>query len=297
MNSNHHLNNAAGMISEHDVIRVMAGDVESARRRLIIALEEMGYRVISDDPLKARHAARGGARHYMSANVLEYPTTVEIGLKAQGATATRVTFDYQVIHGGLGEGDRQTLTREAEALVAVAATRQGQSSCVGCGAAVAADSRFCRKCGAPANISVPAELEVLRVTAGTRAGHQWNVIGSVILALTSVLPLIAVFARDFVTNPKGTKVLMMLAMVLGGLGWWTLLAGLRRTHLTLNPPDQKEDETERFLRRNSSMLNTSELPVYEESPAERLSITEGTTDLLVEKQHEREAVPARYREQ
>jgi ribosomal protein L40E len=263
-------NNAMGMISEHDLTRVMAGQVESVRQRLAIALEQLGYRVMSENPLRARHSARNGATYFMSANALEYPTRLEISLKPQGNGATQVTFDYQVQHGAFGKGDRQTLTREAEAIIALASQRAQAMSCVGCGAEVAADSRFCRKCGAPISVSAPAELEVMRLTAGTRAGYQWTWIGVGILLFGAVFPLLATVAN------KPMKMMVIWALV-SAFGAWALGAGLRRTHLTLNPREEKDE-----ARLPTSAPAVIPTPITNElsQPAVYRSITEGTTDLL-----------------
>ncbi len=259
--------NTTAMISEHDVTRVMAGNIESVRQRLVTALEQLGFRVMSENPLRAKHPARGGAAYYMSANALEYPTRLEISLKPQGQGATQVTFDYQVQHGAFGKGDRQTLTREAEAIVALASQRAQAMSCVGCGVEVAADSRFCRKCGAPVKVTAPAELEVMRLTAGSRAGYQWTLIGVGILILSALLPLI-IALRD---KPMGKGLWVWL--MLNAIGLWSLGAGLRRTHLTLNP---KQESDELRLPPTIPTPITNELP----QPVAYHSITEGTTDLL-----------------
>lgn len=263
-------NNAMAMISEHDVTRVMAGHVESVRLRLILALEQLGYRVTSENPLRARHSARGGAAYYMSANALEYPTRLEISLKPGGHGATQVTFDYQVQHGALGKGDRQTLTREAEAIIALASQRAQTMSCAGCGAETGTDSRFCRKCGAPIRTSTPAELEVLRLTAGTRAGYQWTWIGVGILLFGAIFPLLGAVAN------KPIKFMVLWAIV-SAFGAWALGAGLRRTHLTLNP--KQESEAARLP--SYSPVSVAP-PITNElyTPTTPRSVTEGTTDLL-----------------
>ncbi len=265
-------------ISEHTVVRMMAGEVESLRVRLADALEQLGYRVLDENPLRAKHGARGAASYYFSANALDYPTTVEIGLKQQGAGSARVTFDYSVIHGYYGKGDRQSLTREAEAIIALAAHRAAQTSCVVCAAEFIADSRYCRKCGAPASSAAPAELEVMRLTANVRAGHQWTLIGAVILAVSTLMPLLALLAIDFAANPKGAKALLALALLLAGLGWWATVGGIRKTHLTLNPRDSKENDPAIPRQPQFSVPRTNELP----AEPERLSIAEATTGLLNE---------------
>ncbi len=263
-------NNAMAMISEHDVTRVMAGQVESVRQRLAIALEQLGYRVMSENPLRARHGARNGAAYFISANALEYPTRLELSLKAQGPGATQITFDYQVQHGAFGKGDRQTLTREAEAIVALASQRAQAMNCAGCGAEGTTDSRFCRKCGAPVKVAAPAELEVMRLTAGTRGGYQWSLIGVVILLVGGIFPLLAAVAN------KPMKMMVVWAII-SAFGAWALGAGLRRTHLTLNPKEEKEE-----LRLPTSAPTALPTPITNElpQPTAYRSITEGTTELL-----------------
>lgn len=271
MTDNFSSGNGTVGISEHDLTRVMAGQVENVRQRLILALEELGYRVMSEHPLQARHNARNGAAYYLSANALEYPTRLEISLKPQGQGATQVTFDYQVKHGALGKGDFQTLTREAEALIALASQRAQGVSCAGCGAEVAADSRFCRQCGAPAKAAVPAELEVLRLTAGARAGYQWMMTGLVIFLFGGLFPLLAALFG------KPMNKMMVIWAIFSLFAAWAVGAGLRRTHLTLNP---KTDHVDALLPHyNPTRVPTpitNELP---QQPAYR-SVTEGTTDLL-----------------
>lgn len=275
-------NSNAFYISEHDVTRVMAGSAESVRQRLAVALEQMGYRVVSENPLRAKHNARGSAAYFMSANALDFPTQLAIGLKAQGQGATQVTFEYQVQHGFFGQGDRQTLTREAEAIMALASQRAQSLHCAGCRAAVAPDSRFCRKCGAPVKAAALAELEVMRLTAGSRAGYQWTLIGVVILILSALLPLITAL----LDKPMGKG--LWIWLMLNVFGLWSLGAGLRRTHLTLNPKQNNEElQLPNHSPLNNSTPITNELP----PPTAYHSITEGTTDLLPALD-ESEAMPA-----
>lgn len=144
-----------------------------------------------------------------------------------------MTFDYQVQHSAFNKGDRQTLTCEAEAMIALASQRAMR--CVGCSVEVAADSRFCRKCGAPVKVTAPAELEVMRLTAGARAGYQWTLIGVVILVLSGLLPVITALQN----KPMGNG--LAVWMLLNVFGFWALGAELRRTHFTLNPKAGKEE--------------------------------------------------------
>lgn len=291
--SGSNLSQALG-ISEHTVIRMMAGEADVLRLRLVSALEQLGYRVIDENPLRAKHGARGYASSYMSANALDYPTTIEVGLKQSGKGSTKVTFDYSVIHGHFGKGDRQSLTREAEAIIALAAHRAAQTNCIVCGADFISDSRFCRKCGAPTSTAIPAELEVMRLTANVRAGHQWTLIGAFILAAGTIMPLITLLAIDFASYPKGAKALLVVGMILAGLGWWAMGGGIRKTHRTLNPRDSDEDDLIIPRRHQSfvpaSIPDTNELP--DESEGKMLSVTEHTTGLLNDaSSSEREPVP------
>ena len=279
------INIPAAQLNEHDVTRVMAGNVESVRYKLALALEQMGYRVLSENPLRARHAARGAGNYLMSANVLDYTTNLEISLKPQGPGATQLIFDYQVQHGYLGKGDFRTLTLEAEAIIALALQRSEVRHCPGCAVEVIADSRFCRKCGTSLVVKAPAELEVMRVTAGTRAGYQWIWTGIVSALFGSLFPLIGLIAGKPVTFLSG------IAVFFAALGVWALAAGLRRIHLTLNPKIENE---ELHLPKYSSVPIAA--PVTDELPIQYSSITEGTTNLLPEipasDSREREKMPS-----
>lgn len=256
-------------ISEHDVTRVMAGNVENVRQQLVLALEQLGYRVLSENPLQARHGARGGGKYMMSANALDYPTRLEIHLKPQRQGATQILFDYRVQHGAFGKGDRQTLTREAEAIIAVASQQREQRQCSGCGVGVGIDSRYCRKCGTPIVTKVPAELEVLRLTAGARGGYQWMWIGVIGFLISFVFPLLYLW--------KGTSsgVLAVLGGIVSALSAWAIGAGLRRMHKTINPKIETEE-----LRLPAYSVSPIAVPVTDELPIQYSSITEGTTNLL-----------------
>ncbi|MFN7928714.1 MAG: zinc ribbon domain-containing protein [Blastocatellia bacterium] len=258
--------NGMNMIAEHDVTLMMAGNVETVRQRLIIALEQIGYRVVSENPLQARHGASGWASAYLSAIALEYPIELAVSFRSHGSGATQVTFDYCIEHSGIfTTGDCQTLTREAEAIVALASQHAQPFACAGCGTMVSGEARFCRKCGAPIKSHAPAELEVLRLTAGARAGYQWIVMSVLLFLAGAFFPGLALLL-DFPLFK-----FLVISGLLNTIGLWALVAGLRRLHLTLNP----KTETARLPPppRPIAAPITNELPI-------RNSITEAATDLL-----------------
>src|SRR5215470_5096296 len=51
-----------GLSFDHDVTRIVAGDAESLRARLVEILESMEYRVLNENPIRARRGARALAR-------------------------------------------------------------------------------------------------------------------------------------------------------------------------------------------------------------------------------------------
>ena len=215
---------------EHLLSRILLGDVESVRSRLADGLEQLGYYVLKEEPLVARRAARGWASWFGSNNVLNYSVVLTVAVKPLSVGVARITFCYALKHRMLTNSGRQTLTREAEAIIALAAMRSASAGCVACGAAAAAGSRFCRRCGTPTVSPEPAEVEVLKVTAGLCAGYTRTVFGAIILALTFIALLLGVAA-----TAAATTTVVAVSLLLGALGWALLLTGLRRLHHTLNP--------------------------------------------------------------
>ena len=153
--------------AEYSTSRVLAGETEGARRRLIYALEALGYSVTSESPLQAR---RRRLKNVVAADFTEHARKLSVSLRPSSDTAVVATFDFEVKHGGcMTRGDLKTLEREADAIVALAAAPPASSLCRACGTENGGDAHFCRLCGAPSVAVVPAELEVLRLTAGSRA--------------------------------------------------------------------------------------------------------------------------------
>ena len=167
---------------EFHLTLTLAGDANGLRERLGSAAEKLGYRIIADDPLVAR---RGGADYgSITSTVLDYARTLTFRLKPAGTGATLVTFNY-VGYPLNYKGARTVITREAEAIAALASVRQNAAACSACGAEAVDDSRFCRRCGVPM-LSEPAELQVLQLTNDAHAGTRDVSIGAIGFALAVI---------------------------------------------------------------------------------------------------------------
>lgn len=273
-------------VCEHMTRRVMAGDAEAVRARLVAALERLDYQVLSENPLQARRAAR---KSVVFGDFLDHARRLSVALRPSSEAATVVTFDFAVTHGGcMFEGDRRTLEREVDSVVALAAAPPAESVCRNCGTENLGDARFCRLCGAPGAAGAPAELEVARLTAGSRAALQEIAFGlAVALGVLAVtLPMILLG-----TKPKIINIGRMLLVVGELFGWWMALYGVLRLHRTLN----RAGETSRApgaAQAAPPALDSAHAAAL--PPARpRASVTEGTTELLTPVSPAREPVPAR----
>ncbi len=268
-------------LSEHNFRRVLAGDVESVRERLIYALERLDYRVLSEQPLIAKRSSQASS---CSFSVLKCVKGLTIGLKTLNPTSTLVTFDYEILNSFVTKGDRQTVEREAEAIIALATARPVATLCASCGTNNSNDSRFCRVCGTPNAADDPQEIEVLRLTSGARDAHQ-NIIGGVITmlgVLAMALPLIFLSSK----GPKGGTILLIVGELLA-LCW--LFYGMWRLHHTLNPKsDEKRVKPVSIPHAMPAMQPAALSP----QPA-HASVTEGTTELLAAPERERVPVPVK----
>jgi hypothetical protein len=268
-------------ISDHDLILAIPGDVGSVRARLVNAIQTLGYKVLSDQPLHAKRGKQCAAKWDCSLNVLDYTTTLTINLKQTNDAAVLATFNYEVkSYMRMTKGDRQTLAREAEAIAALAMERAAASACRTCGTQVMDESNFCRRCGAPLVLDVP-ELEVLRLTRNARASYQRIVVGTIalLLAMLIVLPWYIVIGGRIVTP------MLLVGIPLATYGLFLLLNGARQLHNTLNPATTKTIATAAHPAFKSSVTTTA-LP-----PARGNSVTEVTTNLLSPK----EPVPRKNR--
>jgi hypothetical protein len=275
-----------GMSStEHALRSVLNGDIESVRQSLTQALDSMGYNVISEEPLYARRMARGWAVYYSSANILEYPIKLTIGLKQLSPNVTLATFDYTVKHsGGVSfKGDQQTLKREAEAIIALATSSPTATVCIACETKQIDDARFCRICGAPNAGVAPAELEVLRLTAGTRAGQHLITTGAILAAVSFLIALPFILFGD--VKVGGLVAVLLLPLIIAGL--IILVWGMHQLHRTLNPDLSPQQKLPISVRQVDSTKGSVALP----STPDQTFITEGTTGLLTPKLQEREKEP------
>lgn len=269
--------------TEHALRSVLNGDSNAVRQKFIHALGKLGYKVISEDPLYVRRSAQGWAAYYCSADILEDPIKLTIGLKQLSSNATLATFDYAVEHSGSMsyKGDQQTLKREAEAIIALA-TSDAASVCTSCGTKQISEGRFCRICGAPNMGGDPAEIEVLRLTAGARAGHHLITTGAIWALVSLIITLVSVFLG---AKTGGLAVLILLSQVVVGL--LILFWGVLSLHRTLNPDLSK---TSIILVNLPQEIPTQEATAFPTSPSQTF-ITEGTTESLAEKIKAREKEP------
>lgn len=279
-------------VSEHSVRRVLTGEAEAVRARLVYALESLGYTVVSDNPLHARRARR---RNIVAADFLDHPRRLGVGLRQVGASATQVTFDFAVTHGGwVTNGDLLTLEREADAVAALAASPPATGLCPSCGTENGEGARFCRLCGAPNTSGEPAELEVLRLTASARAGLQEIVCGVLTVLLSAAISVPMLLAG----RPKLVNVGLFIFVIGGLLGWAITLYGMMRIYRTLKFKPEGQTPHALPAYNPEAAGATARLPHAQPSslPPRHFSVTEGTTELLTPTPREAERVPVRRRE-
>lgn len=270
--------------TEHHARRLIAGNLVSGRVHLISALDRLGYFVQNEQPLIAKRKKQlsSYAGKMCAGNVLAYIKSLQISLLPSSENSTVVTFSYVIMNSAVTKGDRQTIEREIDALVALAASLQTTTICLACGTTNTSSTRFCRACGISNVAGEPAEVEVLRLTAGARAAHQ-NIIGSLVF----IVAVIAFFLPlwFFVHQGIMTTAVLLAVGVLSGCLW--LLFGIRRLHRTLNSAKSEPDKLSPVI--DSALITGSPakfLPRLDQS-----SITEGTTELLSSTQKEKAAIP------
>ncbi len=271
--------NGGAIEGDHDLFLTIPANSETLRLNLPQALERLGYKVISEQPLLAKRGAVGGAQYACSFEPLDYPTKLMIGLKPLNHNATQATFSYELKSAGWGifEGDKDTLQREAEAIAALALYSGAAAACVACGTATTDDSRFCRRCGAPLVADAP-ELEIYRLTRGARAGWRDVTLGAVMVLSLLALMVVIDFLGLGPFKPKLVKAFMIFGTLWGAFGVWALIEGLRELHRTLNPSENKSPAA--FAERAApSFLSGAPINALPPRPAQ-FSVTEQTTNLL-----------------
>jgi hypothetical protein len=266
---------------DHDITLAIPGDADSVRARLIQALQTLGFRVVAEQPIYAKRAAKGAARYGCSFNVLDYQTTLTVSLRQTNELALLATFNYEVKSCTyVTKGDRKLLEREAEAIVALATERLAMSACRACGTPVSDESHFCRRCGAALVLDLP-ELEILRLTKGTRAGY-YNIFVGVLALLAAALTLLPIF---IVAGTRLFGPFLWAGIPLGIVGFIMTIQGAWQLHRTLNPKDAKSS-----MPRLQPGVVTSSTTALPPRPAHG-SITEGTTDLLLPARERRTPEP------
>jgi hypothetical protein len=269
---------SASTYGEFHLTLTLAGNTDGLRERLGSAAEKLGYRIISDDPLVAR---RGGAGYSsITSTVLDYARTLTFRLKPAGTGATLVTFNYTGYPLNY-KGPRVVITREAEAIAALASVRQGAVACSACGSDAIDDSRFCRRCGVPM-LGEPAELQVLQLTNDAHAGTRdisIGVIGFALAVVTFVL-IIAIKGLDELTAAAVFTMMWAVPSLI------VMVMGFRHLSRTFSPK-----QTEKVIasgNRSSSM--PTELSTGGLSELPPMSVTESTTNLLTPFAKEKEPV-------
>ena len=269
-------------VSDHDLTLAIPGEVESVRARLVDAVQKLGYKILGEQPIYAKRGPQGAARWDCSLNVLEYAISLTVSLKQINNVSVLATFSYEVRHCVLmTKGDRQTLAREAEAIVALATERNAISACRACGTQITDESHFCRRCGAPLVVDVP-ELEILRLTRNAR-GSLYKILLGLPILLGAILTVLSVFiVKGGINGPLFFIGLSFMAYAL-----FLLTQGAWQLHRTLNP----KQVTKTVSANAYPALSTSVTTALPPMPV-NASITEGTTELLLTRdRREKEPVP------
>lgn len=269
-------------VRDHDLTLSIPGEVGSVRARLVDTIQKLGYKVLGEQPIYAKRSAKGTAAWDCSLNVLDYPTTLTISLKQTNDVSVLATFSYEIkSYMCMTKGDRQTLEREAEAVMALATERLATSACRACGTQVTDESHFCRRCGAPLVSDVP-ELEVLRLTRNARGSFHYTVLGMFVLLAAAITLLSAFILR----GAKISSALLWVGIAFASYAVVVLIQGAWQLHRTLNPKVTTKSPTTNAYPAFNTSVTTALPPVPVNA-----SITEGTTELLLSTRDRREKEP------
>lgn len=268
--------------SEHEVSIMIPALSDQARPGLIKALEKLDYLVLEEQPLCARRNARGGGVSGTSVNVLDYQINLKIYLRTN-EEKTLATFIYQICNPLIGKGDKQTLTREAEAICALLKAQTQALVCRVCHIEVLADSRFCRRCGNPVDNPEPVELELLRLTAESQVAFEYVRYGAIFVSIALGCLLISLIPD---LKPKLVSVLQIMGLVFTPTVFMLFWAA-KKLNEAINKRGINVGVTSKsFNSLPASSANTlearpitKELYDFTEKPAP-VSVTENTTDIL-----------------
>jgi hypothetical protein len=250
---------------EHQFKRTISGNIETVRKRICDTLEDLEYAVLGDNPI---HAKRRRRRNFWIANVLEYQSQLTIALKPISEASTLATFDYEVEYL-FTKGDRRTLEREADAIIALATQPPGSSICKSCGIENDTGVRFCRACGTPVG-QQPAlpEFELMQMSADASAAH--------IEARVALWVQILVLAQVFSMIIFGPSEIVRLGWGIFGVGEFVVILVLLQSvyHIrraVLGARSERPDE-------DVSQSQSSD--ARRSLPPRPFSVTEGTTELI-----------------
>jgi hypothetical protein len=262
------------------VTRMMSGTVDEVRPRLADALESLGFHVVEEQPLMAQRRVKGWSAAGCSTNIAESPASVHVKLKEAGSGASLATFTYTIKAASLSKGDRRVLSKEVDAVVALARTSAGAGMCARCGTDVPEDSRFCRRCGAPVAAAAPAEVDLYRLAASSEHSYWLTRMGVVMLLATLAFLALGIWLPPQVDPSKAAKLLTvfgLIACAFGVTGLATIIYAQVKLATTLRAVgDDREAE-----RKPAYVPPLSHRPVPQlHARPEPVSVTEGTTSLL-----------------
>ena len=250
---------------EHQFKRTIPGNIETVRKRVCDVLEDFEYEVLGNNPIQGKRRRR---RNLCIATILEYQTQLTIALKPISDASTLATFDYEVEYL-FSRGDRRTLEREADAIIALAAQPPGSSLCKACGIENDTGVRFCRACGTPVGQQPAlAEFALMRMSADASAAHIETKVALWIQSLVLAFALSIIFFGPREIQPLGWGIF--------GVGELLIILQLLRAigHLRgalLTPPSENA-ETE--------VRNATQGDAREFLPPQPFSVTDGTTELI-----------------
>lgn len=269
-------------------VRTLGGQPSDVLRRLAVAVERLGLRVVDDDPvLVAKRPATGWGESGWDNDILANPATLTVNVRSLGPNACRATFTYVIDVPLVLRSDQRVIAREVDAIVTLASSAAAPRECASCGAPPSGRGvRFCRACGAPLDDERTSEVEALRSLAAVNAAYTSLRIGTTASAVAIVvLAALAYYFTWLATaTDTGSLFLLVLVTIVGLTGVGALAMGAGRLGRLLRDGG---DEPER-RRDLSPTLSEDDVKMLAE-PQQPLSVTEATTDLL-----EARPVPRRH---